>query len=169
LESTASTSSSGQLGIATSSARYKRDIRDMGAASAGLMKLRPVTSRYKDDPSGALEYGLVAEEVRWVYPNLITHGPDGELQSVRYLEFTALLLNKLQKQATKIAVQQREIDALKQEDVSINVLSERLTGANRCGQARRLQGYAQWPSERKRHPRKVTLSLASRLRRKTRL
>jgi endosialidase-like protein len=55
--------SNGQLGIAMSSARYKRDIRDMGRASAGLMKLRPVTFRYKNDPSDTVQYGLVAEEV----------------------------------------------------------------------------------------------------------
>jgi hypothetical protein len=91
-------SSNGQLGIATSSARYKRDIRDMGAASAGLMKLRPVSFRYKSDPNGTLEYGLVAEEVQRVYPNLVAYRPDGKLQSVRYLEFTALLLNELQRQ-----------------------------------------------------------------------
>jgi hypothetical protein len=132
--------SSGQLGIALSSARYKRDIRDMGGASAGLMRLRPVTFRCKNDSSGTLQYGLVAEEVERVYPELVTRGPDGEVQSVRYLEFTALLLNKLQKQAKgtreldqrlemkdrQLAAQQREIDALKQKDASINALSERL-------------------------------------------
>ena len=56
-------SSSGQLGIVMSSARYKRDIHDMDATSSNLMKLRPVTFRYKDDPAGTLQYGLVAEEV----------------------------------------------------------------------------------------------------------
>ena len=130
----------GQLGVMVSSARYKRDIRDMGNASAGLMKLRPVSFRYKNDPTGTLEYGLVAEEVKRVYPNLVTYGPDGKLQSVRYLEFTALLLNELQKQASQVqelaqrlkmkdqqlAAQQREIDALKQTDASINALNERL-------------------------------------------
>src|SRR5581483_6342272 len=77
----------GQLGIAMSSARYKRDIHNMGGASAGLMKLRPVSFRYKDDPDGTLEYGLVAEEVQRVYPTLVTYSADGKLQSVRYLEF----------------------------------------------------------------------------------
>jgi trimeric autotransporter adhesin len=111
--------SNGQLGIAMSSARYKHDIHDMGNASAGLMKLRPVTFRYKSDPSYTLQYGLVAEEVAKVYPALVTRGPDGKVQSVRYLELTALLLNQLQKQ-------QREIDALKQQNASINALSARL-------------------------------------------
>jgi hypothetical protein len=119
-------SSTGQLGIATSSARYKRDIHDMGGASAGLMKLRPVSFRYKDDPSETLQYGLVAEEVERVYPELVARGPDGKVQSVRYLELTALLLNELQKQTTKITAQQHEIDALKQQNASLNALSERL-------------------------------------------
>jgi Chaperone of endosialidase len=119
-------SSTGQLGIVTSSARYKHDIHDMGGASAGLMKLRPVTFRYKSDPTGTLQYGLVAEEVARVYPELVVRGSDGKVQSVRYLELTALLLNELQKQTAKVAAEQREIDALKQQNASINTLSERL-------------------------------------------
>jgi hypothetical protein len=55
--------SNGRLGIQVSSARYKRDIRDMGDASAGLLRLRPVSFRYKQDPNGTLQYGLIAEEV----------------------------------------------------------------------------------------------------------
>jgi hypothetical protein len=112
----------------------------MGNASAGRMKLRPVSFHYKNDPSGTLEYGLVAEEVHRVYPNLVTYGPDCKLQSVRYLEFTALLLNELQKQNNQtqelaqrlrmkdqqLAAQQREIDAFKQTDACINALNERL-------------------------------------------
>jgi hypothetical protein len=119
-------SSSGKLGIVGSSARYKRDIHDMGTASSGLMRLRPVTFRYKNDPRGTLEYGLVAEEVARVYPSLVTYGPDGKLQSVRYLQFTALLLDELQKQDHQLAAQQREIDGLKQQNASNTGLSERL-------------------------------------------
>src|SRR5262249_56338880 len=76
-------SSTGQLGIATSSARYKRDIRDIGGGSAGLMRLRPVSFRYKNDPSGTLQYGLVAEEVARIYRSwwfrVRRQGPDGAL------------------------------------------------------------------------------------------
>jgi hypothetical protein len=135
----------GQLGVLPSSARYKRDIHDMGSASAGLMKLRPVSFRYKSDPSGTLQYGLVAEEVERVYPELVVHGTDSKVQSVRYLELTALLVNELQKQAKEtrelaqrletkdrqIATQQREIDALKQQDTSLNVINERLATLER--------------------------------------
>ncbi len=80
--------SSGHLGTgvsfgAISSARYKRDIRNMGNASAGLLKLRPVSFRYKEDPKSALQYGLVAEEVERVYPALVTHADDGKVMGVR--------------------------------------------------------------------------------------
>ena len=139
--------SNGQLGIALSSARYKHDIRDMGNASAGLMKLRPVSFRYKNDPSNTLQYGLVAEEVERVYPELVTRDNDGKVQSVRYLEFTALLLHELQRQSAELtregkqarelakqldarnqqlAAQQREIQALEHNAASINALAERL-------------------------------------------
>lgn len=56
-------SSTGRLGIVMSSARFKRDIHDMGRTSSGLMKLRPVTFRYKNDPEGSQQYGLIAEKV----------------------------------------------------------------------------------------------------------
>jgi hypothetical protein len=56
----------GRLGIQASSARFKRDIRDMGDASAGLLRLRPVSFRYKQDPNRTLQYGLIAEEVERV-------------------------------------------------------------------------------------------------------
>ena len=92
-------SNTGQLGVVLSSARYKRDIHDMGQSSDNLMKLRPVTFRYKADPAGTLQYGLVAEEVAKLYPELVTRGIDGRVQSVRYTVLTAMLLNELQKQA----------------------------------------------------------------------
>ena len=74
----------------------------MGAKSDDLMKLRPVTFRYKDDPAGTLQYGLVAEEVEKLYPELVTHAIDGQAQSVRYSMLTGMLLNELQKQTNKL-------------------------------------------------------------------
>jgi hypothetical protein len=146
--------SNGQLGISVSSARYKRDIRDIGDGSRNLLKLRPVSILYKNDPSATLQYGLVAEEVEQVYPELVTRGTDGKILSVRYLEFTALLLNELQKQAKEtrelgqrleakdrqLAAQQHEIDALKQQNASINALSERLTALERQARTPTPQG-----------------------------
>src|SRR4029077_902299 len=72
--------SSGQLGTATSSLRFKEDVADLGAASDELMKLRPVTFHYKtpyDDGQHVLQYGLIAEEVAAVDPGLVEYGDDG--------------------------------------------------------------------------------------------
>jgi hypothetical protein len=95
----------GKLGIVMSAARYKRDIRDMGAASEGLMKLRPVVFRYRNDPEGIQQYGLVAEEVARIYPELVSQGADGKVETVRYLTLIAMLLNELQKQTRENARQ----------------------------------------------------------------
>jgi len=100
--------SAGQLGIVMSSARYKHDIRDMGDKSSALLKLRPVTFRYNNDPANTLQYGLVAEEVAKVYPELVVYGPDGKVMTVRYSMLSAMLLNELQKQAVEVRKQNRE-------------------------------------------------------------
>ena len=94
-----------QLGILPSSARYKRDIREMGNASDKLMKLRPVTFRYKADATGTEQYGLIAEEVEKVYPELVVHGAGGKAQTVAYHVLPAMLLNELQKQAAAARTQ----------------------------------------------------------------
>ena len=65
--------SAGQLGVLLSSARYKQDIEPMAAQSAKVHELRPVTFHYKAEPDGPMQYGLVAEEVAQVYPELVTH------------------------------------------------------------------------------------------------
>jgi Chaperone of endosialidase len=93
--------SSGQLGMVMSSARYKHDIHDMDAASSNLMKLRPVTFRYKQDPQGERQYGLIAEEVAQVYPELVSYA-DGKVVTVHYHELVPMLLNEAQKQAEQI-------------------------------------------------------------------
>jgi hypothetical protein len=95
----------GRLGTTTSSRRFKTDIRDMGSESDGLMKLRPVVFRYKEeiDPTSLTQYGLIAEEVADVYPALVANGSDGKPEAIRYQEMNALLLNELQKQRREIA------------------------------------------------------------------
>src|SRR5271170_414955 len=80
----------------------------MDEASSNLMKLRPVTFRYKDDPQGIKQYGLVAEEVARVYPELVTYD-QGKVESVHYLTLTAMLLNELQKQAVGLQRQATEL------------------------------------------------------------
>ena len=99
---------SGKLGTTTSSARFKQDVRDMGDASELLMRLRPVTFRYTEDAVGAEEakisqYGLIAEEVAEVAPELVAPDLDGRPYSVKYHELPALLLNEVQVQRHTIA------------------------------------------------------------------
>ena len=130
--------SNGRLGYMPSAARYKRDIHDMGDASNGLLKLRPVSFRYKQDPAGTLQYGLIAEEVERVYPELVAHGDDGKVEAVRYELLPAMLVNEVQKLAkenqrkdAQIAAQQREIEALKKKDAQVDALAERMNALER--------------------------------------
>jgi hypothetical protein len=95
--------SAGQLGIQASSSRYKRDIQPMGAHSRGLLQLRPVIFRYQQDAQGERQYGLIAEEVAQVYPELVTRGATGEVEAVRYQEVIPMLLNEVQHQHRQLA------------------------------------------------------------------
>ena len=104
-------SSTGQLGMVVSSARYKRDIHDMDTASSKLLKLRPVTFAYKQDPQGERQYGLIAEEVARVYPELVVYGTDGKVITIRYHELIPMLLNELQKQ--NAAANQRQAEQIR--------------------------------------------------------
>jgi hypothetical protein len=96
----------GQLGnAASSSRRYKQEIDDMGQASTGLFRLRPVTFRYRQlapDGSMPLDYGLIAEEVAEIYPDLVGRAPDGHIEAVRYDKLAPMLLNEIQKQQVEI-------------------------------------------------------------------
>jgi hypothetical protein len=106
----------GQLGTMSSSQRFKEDIQDMGDSSSGLMRLRPVTFRYKEpytDGSKPIDYGLIAEEVADVYPDLVAYSPSGEVQTVQYQKVNAMLLNEVQKQHQQIQEQQEEMSELK--------------------------------------------------------
>jgi hypothetical protein len=91
---------SGQLGTTTSSRRFKDEIADMGRESDVLMKLRPVAFYYKPeyDDTRTRQYGLVAEEVAQVAPELVLSDKDGAPQTVRYHFVNAMLLNEVQKQ-----------------------------------------------------------------------
>jgi len=103
----------GQLGIAPSSARYKRDIETMGSRSEGVLQLRPVTFAYRDDKQAVTHFGLVAEEVATVYPDLVTRTTTGEVQTVRYQELIPMLVNELQRQHAAVERQERELAELR--------------------------------------------------------
>jgi len=113
--------SNGQLGVTPSSQRFKEDIQDMGLASEAILALRPVTYRYKADidPKGTPQFGLVAEEVEKVSPDLVIHDANHQAFTVRYEAVNAMLLNEFRKQhevvanqSKTIAEQQKAIEAL---------------------------------------------------------
>jgi len=111
----------GGSGIGASSERFKDEIKPMGDASDAILALKPVTFRYKQelDPLRIPQFGLVAEEVEKVNPELVTHAADGKLFGVRYDAVNAMLLNEFLKehrvvleQGATIARQQKQIEAL---------------------------------------------------------
>jgi hypothetical protein len=118
----------GQLGSISSSQRYKDDIYDMAAASEALFQLRPVTFRYKQaTESGGkpIQYGLIAEEVAEVLPEMVIYNNDGEPETVKYQFLAPMLLNELQKQKTEMEDQAARIDAMEQKIVALTALIER--------------------------------------------
>ncbi|MBI2998898.1 MAG: tail fiber domain-containing protein [Deltaproteobacteria bacterium] len=121
--------SAGHLGTVLSSRRYKDDIQDMGTASSGLMQLRPVTFRYKKaspDGSKPLEYGLIAEQVAEVYPDLVAYSSTGEVETVQYHKLNVMLLNEVQKQQRRIDDQRDGMAALKAENADLKSRLEKL-------------------------------------------
>lgn len=107
--------SSGQLGVLASSERYKTSIASLGSDTEKLMELRPVRFHLKNDPKGAVQYGLIAEEVDKVYPELVIRDDSGKVQGVRYDELAPMLLNEMQKQQRTIETQNAHAAAQDQE------------------------------------------------------
>ena len=89
-----------KLGTTTSSKRFKEDIKPMDKASEALFALKPVTFRYKKDidPAGTPQFGLVAEDVEKVNPDLVVRDKEGKPYSVRYDQVNAMLLNEFLKE-----------------------------------------------------------------------
>ncbi len=87
----------GQLGTVISSLRYKHSVQDMKSCSEEFMKLRPVSFVYKSDVNMQWQYGLIAEEVEEVMPNLVVYDKEGRPDSVKYHELPIFLLAEIQK------------------------------------------------------------------------
>jgi hypothetical protein len=118
----------GRLGVTMSSAQFKEAIKPMDKASEAILALKPVTFHYKKevDPEGIPQFGLVAEDVETVNPDLVVRDEDGKVTTVRYEAVNAMLLNeflkehkrvqeqqsKIEKQEAAIARQQKQIEAL---------------------------------------------------------
>jgi hypothetical protein len=111
--------SGGRLGAPTSSGRFKEDVREIGRESDGLMSLRPVAFRYKKDHEngGLTQYGLIAEEVAEVYPELVVYDDGGRPYAIRSHLLDPLLINELQEQ-------RREIEDLKAQLAKLEALLE---------------------------------------------
>lgn len=107
---------SGQLGVTTSSARFKDNIQSMDDASSALYSLRPVTFNYKPelDPEALPQFGLVAEEVEKVDPDLVARDDKNQIYTVRYEAVNAMLLNEFLKQHKTVEEQKTEIQTLKE-------------------------------------------------------
>jgi hypothetical protein len=107
----------GHLGTTTSSARFKEAIKPMDKASEAILGLKPVTFRYKPelDPNGIPQFGLVAEQVEEVNPDLVARDNDGKPYTVRYDAVNAMLLNEFLKEHRKVAEQEATIRQLKAE------------------------------------------------------
>ncbi len=120
--------SAGQLGTVNSSERFKRDIQDMGEASESIVALRPVTFRYKQelDETGTPQFGLIAEEVDKVNPDLVLRDGKNQIYTVRYDAVNAMLLNEFLKQHRKVEEQQVELQALKAKVAEVESLEKRL-------------------------------------------
>jgi len=131
--------STGHVGTVVSSARYKDSIKPMDEASEAILALKPVTFRYKTelDPEGIPQFGLVAEQVEKVNPDLVARDDQGKPYTVRYEAVNAMLLNEFLKDHRKVKslekamAEQREVIAtmramLKAQAAQIQTVSEHL-------------------------------------------
>jgi Chaperone of endosialidase len=124
--------SDGQLGTITSSARYKEAIKPMKDASEAILSLHPVTFRYKKDldPKGIPQFGLVAEDVEKINPDLVARDEQGKPYTVRYDAVNAMLLNEFLKEHQKVqrleAVLAAVNERLKAQDAKIDKVNARV-------------------------------------------
>jgi hypothetical protein len=104
----------GRLGVKTSSARFKEEIKPMDEASEAILALKPVTFRYKKelDPEAIPQFGLVAEQVEKVDPDLIVRDENGKVFTVRYEAVNAMLLNEFLKEHQRVQELQRRVDQM---------------------------------------------------------
>ena len=121
----------GKLGTVStpSSARFKEEIKPMSKASEAILALKPVTFRYKKefDPTGVPQFGLVAEEVERVSPDLVKRDRDGKLQTVRYDAVNAMLLNEFLKEHRKVEQLTKDFESkLVEQQKQIKALTEGL-------------------------------------------
>ena len=122
---------SGKLGTIVSSKQFKDEIKPMDKASEAILELQPVTFRYKKelDPKGIEQFGLIAEDVAKVNPNLVIRDRDGAIKTVRYEAVNAMLLNEFLKEHRKNEEQEATIAQLKK-DLQVSLQAQRTGSAN---------------------------------------
>jgi len=104
----------GQLGTVASSARFKKNIKPMDKTSEAILALKPVSFQYRSDSKGTPQFGLIAEEVAKVNPDLVVRNRNGEIYSVRYDQVNAMLLNEFLKEHRK--TERLEATAVRQQE-----------------------------------------------------
>src|SRR5207245_3167700 len=107
----------GHLGTVVSTARYKDDMKPMDKASEAILALKPVTFRYKKDldPAGIPQFGLVAEQVEKVNPDLVARDEQGKPYTIRYEAINAMLLNEFLKEHKAFVEERRTVEELKKQ------------------------------------------------------
>jgi hypothetical protein len=121
--------SNGQLGTISSSARYKEDIRDMLARSERIYDLRPVVFRYREafaNGSKPEQFGLIAEQVAEVFPELVVLNEDNLPETVKYHDLAVLLLNELQKERARSQSQEEKLEHLQASLEQLNKTTQQL-------------------------------------------
>ncbi len=100
----------GQLGTLLSSRRFKKDIRDMKDQSAKVQELRPVEFVFTSDATNTKQYGLIAEEVLNVYPDMVVYDANGNVQTVQYMELIPILLKQIQLLTNRLDAQEKKLN-----------------------------------------------------------
>jgi hypothetical protein len=126
---------SGHLGTTTSSAHYKDEIKPMDKASEAILALKPVAFRYKKDldADGIPQFGLVAEEVEKVNPDLVARDDEGKPYSVRYEAVNAMLLNEFLKEHKAFLQEQRKVEQLEKQLEKLTAGLQKVTAQIEAG------------------------------------
>src|SRR6266542_2737105 len=152
--------SDGELGTTTSARRFKEEIKPMEQASEALFALKPVTFRYKKgiDPQGIPQFGLVAEDVEAVNPDLVVRDKEGKVNTVRYEAVNAMLLNEFLKEHRKVEEQSRKVQ---EQEATIAELKSRVAKqeATIAGQQAGMQAVTARLNEQAAQIQKVTAQI----------
>jgi predicted ribosome quality control (RQC) complex YloA/Tae2 family protein len=160
--------STGKLGTVVSSARFKNQIKPMDKASETILALKPVTFHYKEelDPDGIPQFGLIAEEVEKVNPDLVVRDEDGKVSTVRYEAVNAMLLNEFLKEHCTVnelkatAARQETTIARQQKDFQTAIAQQRRDfEATSAQQQKEIQVLTASLTEQAAHLRKVSVQL----------